>query len=200
MAEGEPGGGLPVDVLLGTDLYKARVPGSTRVERGLEVLTRSQQRAREQETPPAPDNGNQAVSDAGEQPGSNEEQRGKDGGVEPDVGPPAEGPAESDSGDTNSGETNSGDVNSGVTMTEHGVMEADPEELKQWQQQDPSLVKVRELAGEQTEEPDGRVYFFSREGLLPELEAGRYQCWGRTELRTIGVAPEVPSNCDAPGA
>ena len=41
---------LPVDVLLGTDLYEASVFKGGQVERGLAVLTRVQRRGREQKS------------------------------------------------------------------------------------------------------------------------------------------------------
>jgi len=48
-----------------------------------------------------------------------------------------------------------------------GPLQASPSQLRQWQQEDPSLGKAKEAA--QDSEPEGassRVYFFYRDGLL----------------------------------
>ena len=180
---------LPVDVLLGTDLYEAPVFREGQVEQGLAVLTRAQRRGREQERREEQrreDKELRGKEDNDETETEASLVQGKSSSVETLDGGQVEGqpecesveqralecqPGKSDEEDgvTEKGEvvTQDGGANAEVSVKNGDVLDADPGVMRQWQQLDLSLAKARELAeGSQAEESGGRVHFFYQDGLL----------------------------------
>ena len=178
---------LPVDVLLGRDLYD--LPGPEPVNQSFVVMTRSQAKQLEQEAPPstAEDPLTGAPADPGLQApdlGEEDQLRGKESETPTEAGIGQPTPTTEDSQELRGKEGETEIEEEGEPLEEtaraesHEVLNATPVELKQWQQQDPTLLKAKERAGEDPGGDGTRVYFYYRSGLI-------YRSW-----RPRGAAPD----------
>ena len=157
---------LPVDVLLGRDIYDPGQP-----KQSFAVVTRAQ--SRRMEHGPSPSGTSPAVAEEylSNQMNSNEdsdELRGKEEST------PVQGVRETDEEDPHAGDgigkgptcQEVGSVGDEASMDTNGVLAANPAKLKDWQQRDPTLVKVRELAAGGQVGDNARASFYYKEGLL----------------------------------
>ena len=136
------------------------------------------QRGGQQRTPLDPEDGSHAIREGLKQLENNEEQRGKDGmdgmeqrgkdyEMEQDGGPP------------------DGDIGPGVIMKELDIKDTDPGELKQWQQQNPSLVKISEKTEWKSQE-NGSTF---------TTRMGRSTRVGSQKAPTLGTYKAVSNWC-----
>ena len=163
---------LPVDVLLGRDVYDLHNCG--KAHHSLAVVTRSK-KSRVTHGAPQPT----VAIDAQPLPQLSQDQPSADGvelrGKEDET--VAETVEEAETDDCSEDRTGQ----DGQTGQESGALQATPEQLKLWQQQDPSLQTVRDRV---SVDRDERVHFYLKDGLI-------YRSW-----HPVDTSPEDVRQCE----